>query len=169
MLRRSLEIRHRVLGADHLETNGTKTNLASVAAAQGDYERALALFKEAEESSAHHSSEQDRRLASCRSAANYGRCFTQLGQFADARSSLIQSRKLLSSGTDNPLYRRAIMYCFGNLALAEQNFEEARANYKDCLNGFGKEIVEKNHLMTCGCHYKLAQVEVSLGNDTEAL
>ncbi|KPM45954.1 hypothetical protein AK830_g652 [Neonectria ditissima] len=167
-LQKSLDIRLRVLGADHLETNGVKTNLASIIAAQGQYDEALALYEEAEKAST-GSSAQDKRLASCRYAANYGRCFTEMGEYTKARLNLVRSRDILNSGKDNPVYRRAIEYCFGNLNLAEQNFEDARVNYGECLTGYSKEILAKNTLLTCSCHYKLSLIEMRLGHQEAVL
>lgn len=167
-LEECLNIRSRALGSVHLETTGVKMNLASIVAAQGQYDVALALYQQAEEESMEVSA-QDRRLASCRYAANYGRCFTQLGEFAKARLHLQRSRDILDSGKDNLLYRRAIEYCFGNLSLAEKKLEDARASYRSCLDDYTEDILEKNLHMTCGCHYKLSLTEMQLGDRGRAL
>ena len=137
-LEECLNIRLVALGAAHLETTGVKMNLASIVAAQGQYDVALKLYQQAEEESMEVSA-QDRRLASCRYAANYGRCFTQLEEFANARLHLRRSRDILDSGKDNLLYRRAIEYCFGNLNLAENKLEVARANYRSCLDAYNED------------------------------
>ncbi|KAM5347851.1 hypothetical protein ACJ41O_007675 [Fusarium nematophilum] len=163
VLEECLDIRLKILGADHLETNGVKTNLASIMAAQGDYSAALRLYREAEEAST-GSSAQEKRLSSCRYAANYGRCFTELGEYAKARLSLERARDILNSGTDNLVYRRAIEYCFGNLDLAEKKFGDARASYQRCLGDYSQEILEKNTLLTCGSYYKLSLLESHLDN-----
>ncbi|CAM1505658.1 Fc.00g112950.m01.CDS01 [Cosmosporella sp. VM-42] len=167
-LEKSLEIRSRVLGDDHLETTGVKQNLASIIAAQGQYNEALKLYQEAELASTRFSA-QEKRLASCRYAANYGRCFIELGQLEEARSSLVRSLEILNSGNDNPVYRRAIEYCFGNLNLAEGNLRDAKTNYEKCLNGYPDGILEKNQLLSCGCCYKLSLIEMELGNTDAAL
>jgi len=167
-LERCLQIRLRHLGPDHLETNGVKTNLASIIASQGQYDVALELFQQAEKAST-SSSAQDKRLASCRYAANYGRCFTQLGEYAKAREHLQRSRDILDSGRDNSIYRRAIDHCFGNLNLAEQLLEAAKANYETCLKGYAEDIMAKNQLLTCGCHYKIALIEMQSGHHANAL
>lgn len=89
-LKRSQVIRQRLLGSDHPETTGILQNLASIVAAQCQYQKALQLYQEAEEVST-WPSEQDRRLAACRFAANYARLNTQLGNFSVARSNIERS------------------------------------------------------------------------------
>ncbi|UPK96790.1 hypothetical protein LCI18_007725 [Fusarium solani-melongenae] len=117
-------------------------NLASIVAAQGQYDVALRLYQQAEEESMEVSA-QDRRLAS--------------------------SRDILDSGKDNLLYRRAIEYCFGNLNLAENKLEDAQASYRSCLDDYIEDSLEKNTHMTCGCHYKLSLMEMQLGDQERAV
>lgn len=168
----SLTIRARELGDDHLETTGTQQNLASLVADRGDYAGSLKLYRAAEASlavSGARFTAQQRRLALCRYAANYGRCLTELGKHGEAHVALARSVELLDSGPDNHVYRRAIEYCFGNLNMAEGRQAEAAVRYSVCLNHFGLSIQEKSPLLTCGCHYKLAGIALQEDRPMDAL
>ncbi|KAK6211555.1 hypothetical protein QIS74_10819 [Colletotrichum tabaci] len=167
-LKRSQVIRQRLLGSDHPESTGILQNLASIVAAQCQYQKALQLYQEAEEVST-WPSEQDRRLAACRFAANYARLNTQLGNFSVARSNIERSLEILETGADNPIYRRAIEYCFGNLELQEGNWGEAKNRYRQCLDSYADDIRSKNPFLTCGCYYKLAIAESKEGDHQVAL
>ncbi|KAF2806716.1 uncharacterized protein BDZ99DRAFT_573452 [Mytilinidion resinicola] len=101
-----------------------------------------------------------KRLASCRYAATQGRLHTELGAFLEAEKDLQRSLRILTSGEDNVLYRRAIEYCFGNLRLAENHLSKAKTHYQSCLDPevYPKSVTEKDQLRSCGCHYKLGYI-----------
>ncbi|EEU40136.1 uncharacterized protein NECHADRAFT_76113 [Fusarium vanettenii 77-13-4] len=63
----------------------------------------------------------------------------------------------------------ALSSCFGNLNLAENKLEDARANYQSCLDAYTEDILEKNTHMTCGCYYKPSLTEMQLGDQDRAL
>lgn len=156
-LTKALEVRIRIYGNAHQETGDTRQNLASLTAARGFYAEAYQLYKDAEAATTEHSF-NEKRLAACQYAANYGRCLTMQGEYEGARKNLVKSRDILKKGADNPIFRRAIEYCFGNLNLAEGKLNEARTNYLECLNGYDDLIKDKNRPLTCGCHIKLASI-----------
>lgn len=161
---RALEIRARILGDGHQETCGMKQNLACVTAGEGQYGLALQLF-EAAEKGITMSTPQEKRLATHRFAANYGRCLIRLGEFEKARENLVRGREILDSGKDVPIYRRSLEYCFGNLNLAEKRLDDAKVNYQTCLTAFPDHILGKNQrVLSCGCHYKLARIAMEQGD-----
>ncbi|KAF2105612.1 hypothetical protein BDV96DRAFT_694735 [Lophiotrema nucula] len=164
-LERARDIRSRHMAKDNIELIGTKANLASLVAAEGHYEEAQELYRQAEQD--HDESAEDaaaKRLASCRYAATQGRLHTELGNFSKAEDELKRSLGFLNAGEDNILYRRAIDYCFGNLRLAERDITDAKHHYGACLDGYPASVTGKDQIRSCGCYYKLGYIALLEGN-----
>ncbi|KAK3386151.1 hypothetical protein B0H63DRAFT_560592 [Podospora didyma] len=58
-----------------------------------------------------------------------------------------------------------------SIMAAQGQYGAALKAYQSCLDldPYAADIAEKNWFLTCGCHYKLAVIEMQLGNNEDAL
>jgi tetratricopeptide (TPR) repeat protein len=168
-LGKSIEIYERYNpSGDDLGVLTSQAYLASVAAAQGEYEEAVSLSWTMWLllSSPHFNGDNDngQRILQMHASILAGKVAILVGKYSEATSVLDHASGLFVEATDNPIFDRAILHASGNLHYAKGSMAAARAFFHICTQSwdFGNvmHVNQADEERTISIYHRLAVMDI---------
>lgn len=168
-LGKSIEIyeRYNPVG-DDLEILTSQAHLASLAAAQGEYEDAVHLSQKVWQllSSPHFNGRNGnrQRILQIKIATLAGKVATLVGKYSEANIMLDLASNRFAPAIDNPGFNRAILHALGNLHYAKGSMAGARTFFNFCtqVRNFGNvmHVNQADEERTISIYHRLAVMDI---------
>lgn len=169
-LEESIEVRERERrpADDNIEILVAQAYLASLAAAQGEYEESMSLSWRVWLllSSPHFNAYDDdeQRVLLMHISMLAGKVATLVGKYREAESMLDHAIGLYDDTNDNPVFHRAMLQAFGNIDYAKGRMMEAKGFYRrstdSSLFGTVMRVNQADEERTISILHRLAVMDV---------